>query len=96
MIELFSELTAVGDVISKENCAVYLLASLPDSYFALVIALESNKEVSKMEIVRERLLLTETKQNEKAGSDLSEQKALVNQHQVNMKVPNVTSVKIWS
>ena len=43
IIELFSELTAVGDVISEEDRVVYLLVSLPDSFGALVTALESSK-----------------------------------------------------
>ena len=43
--------TAVGDVISKEDHVVYLLASLPESFGALVTALEANENVPKMEIV---------------------------------------------
>ena len=41
MTELFNELTPVGDVISEEDCVVYLLASLPESFSALVTALEA-------------------------------------------------------
>ena len=40
-----------------------------------------------MEIVTERLLHTERKQKDKTIADLCEQKALVNQQQVNMKGP---------
>ena len=87
MTELFNELTAVGDVISEDDRVVYLLASLPDSFGALVTAFEANEEVPRMEIVTERLLHTERKQKEKTGADFSEQKALVNQQQVNMKGP---------
>ena len=86
MTELFNELTAVGDVISEEDRVVYLLASLPDTFGALVTALEANEEVPRMEIVTERLLHTERKQKEKINNDLSEQKALVGKQQVNMKV----------
>ena len=87
MTELFNELTALGDVISEEDRVVYLLASLPDSFGALFTAFEVNEEVPRMEIVTERLLHTERKQKEKTDADLSEQKALVNQQQVNMKGP---------
>ena len=86
MTELFNELTAVGDVISEEDRVVYLLASLPDTFGALVTALEANEEVPRMEIVTERLLHTERKQKEKINNDFSEQKALVGKQQVNMKV----------
>ena len=65
MTELFNELIAVGDVISEEDHVVYLLASLPDSFGALVTAFEANEEVPRMEIVTERLLHTERKQKEK-------------------------------
>ena len=87
MTELFNELTAVGDVISEEDRVVYLLASLPDSFGALVTAFEANKEVPSLEIVTERLLHTERKQKKKTYTDLSEQKALDIQQQVNMKGP---------
>ena len=87
MTELFNELTAVGDAISEEDCVVYLLASLLDSFGALVTALEANEDIPKMEIVRERLLHTERKQKEKTGADLGEQKAFIAKQQVNMKGP---------
>ena len=41
----FNELAIVGDLIGEEDCVVYLLASLPDSFSTLVTALEANKEV---------------------------------------------------
>ena len=65
MTELFNELTAVGDAISEEDCVVYLLASLLDSFGALVTALEANEDIPKMEIVTEKLLHTERKQKKK-------------------------------
>ena len=46
----------VGDVITDADRVVHLLASLPDSYNALVTALEASEKVPKMEIVTERLL----------------------------------------
>ena len=63
-----------------------MLASLPESFGALVTALEANKNVPKKEIVTERLLHAERKQKEKTGADLVEPKVLVQQQQcVNMK-----------
>ena len=74
MTELFNEMAIVGDVI-EEDRVVYLLASLPDSFNTLVTALEVNEDVPKMEVVTERLLHAERKQ-EKASVDLSGEKAL--------------------
>lgn len=45
--ELFNELVIVDDNMDKENQAVYLLASLPDSFNPLVTALEANKDIPK-------------------------------------------------
>ena len=60
MTELFSELTAVRDVISeKDHVFIYLLPCL--IFDALVTAFETNEEVPEMEIVTERLLHTEGK-----------------------------------
>ena len=50
MTELFNELIAVGDVNSKKDCVVYLLASLPESFSALVTALEANENVPKRKL----------------------------------------------
>jgi len=54
--ETFNELSVVGDNIDDEDRVIYLLASLPESYKMLVIALEANTDVPYMEIVVERLL----------------------------------------
>ena len=40
MVETFSELSIVGDAIKDEYRDVYLLASLPESFYTLVTALE--------------------------------------------------------
>uniref|UniRef100_A0A1X7TYL0 Retrotransposon gag domain-containing protein n=1 Tax=Amphimedon queenslandica TaxID=400682 RepID=A0A1X7TYL0_AMPQE len=56
MIEIFNELSIVGDAISEEDQVVHLLASLPDYFGVLVTAPESNSEVPKMQLVTERLL----------------------------------------
>ncbi len=69
MIELFNELSLVGDKINEDR-VVYLLASLPDLFNTLVIALEANEEVPKMNVVTERLLYTERKQKDRT-SDVS-------------------------
>ena len=61
MSEIFSELTAVGDVISQEDRVVYLLASLPDEFSVLVTALEASKDVPDWETVLERLRFEELK-----------------------------------
>ena len=56
MTELFEGLSVFGDPVSEEDCVVYLLTSLPESYDMLVTALEANVDVPKMEVVTERLL----------------------------------------
>ena len=73
LTELFNELAVVGDVIKEEDCVVYLLASLPDSFNTLVTALEANEDVPKMEVVTERLLHAERKRREK---DLTAERAM--------------------
>ena len=70
MIELFNELSIVGENVEEEDRVVHLLASLPDSYSTLVTALEANKEVPRMDVVTERLLHTEKKLKEKPGRSL--------------------------
>ena len=64
-MELFNKLAVVGKVIQDEDHVIYLLASLPDSFSTLVMALEANEEVPKMEIVTERTLHEERKQKDK-------------------------------
>ena len=87
MIELFNELTIVGDVIDEEDRVVYLLASLPDSFSTLVTALEANEEVPKMEVVTERILHAERKQKEKINFDTSGEKAMTTKQQFNRRGP---------
>ena len=68
--ETFSELSAVGDVISEEDKVVNLLASLPEQYSVLVTAMEASPEVPSMDVVVERLLHEELKMNSgKSTSD---------------------------
>ena len=65
MTEVFDALSVVGDPVSEDDRVVHLLASLLESFNMLVTALEANAEVPKMELVTERLLHEERKQNEK-------------------------------
>ena len=87
MIELFNELAIIGDVKGEEDCVVYLLASLPDSFSKLVTALEANEEVPKMEVVTEWILHAERKQKEKINFDTSGEKAVTTKQQFNRKGP---------
>ena len=45
MTEIFTELSVVGDSIDEEDKVVHHLASLPDSYYMLVTALEASQDV---------------------------------------------------
>ena len=72
MTEIFNELAVIGEEITEEDRVVYLLASLPKSFNALVTALEANAEVPRMEIVTERLLNEERKQRDHETSVSSE------------------------
>ena len=58
MTELFNELTAVSDIISKER--FILVYSLPNSNGP-----KANEDGPKMEMITERWLHTERKQKEK-------------------------------
>ena len=46
----------ICDPVVEEDRVVHLLASLPDSFNMLVTSLEARPEVTKMEVVMERLL----------------------------------------
>ena len=76
MTEVFEELVAVGDPVTEVDRVVHLLASLPESYGALVMALEASAEVPKMEVVTERLLHEERKQKDREGEGKSLEKAM--------------------
>ena len=47
MTELFNEMAIVGDAMEEEDCVVYLLVSLPNSFNTLDTALEVNEDVPK-------------------------------------------------
>ena len=80
MTEIFNELAVIGEEISEEDRVVYLLASLPKSFNALVTALEANADVPRMEIVTERLLNEERKQRDHETSVSSEGALAVKRH----------------
>ena len=65
MTELFDSLSVAGETVSEEDCVVYLLASLPESYNVLVTALEANEGEPKFEVVTERILHQERKSKDK-------------------------------
>lgn len=65
MMEIFQELSIIGDPIEEEDRVVHLLASLPESFDVLVTALEASVEVPSIETVTERLLHEERKLKER-------------------------------
>lgn len=77
MIEIFEELSVVGDAVDEEDRVVHLLASLPSSFDVLVTALEAHSDVPKLEIVTERLLHEEQKMKLKSDSENSVNKVLM-------------------
>jgi len=81
MSEIFKNLSVIGDAVSEEDRVVHSLASLPESYYVLVIALEAQSEnIPKWEVVTERLLHQESKLKEKVPTPLEEsRKALTSQ-----------------
>ena len=76
MVELFNKLAVVGAPIDNEDKVVYLLASLPEFYDALVTALEANEKVLSMETVIDHLTYEERKAIEQDSSTGSKEKAL--------------------
>ena len=50
-MELFDELSVVGDAVEEEDRVINMLASLPDSYSTLVTALEASDKVPTWESV---------------------------------------------
>ena len=66
MVEIFDELSIIGDAVEEEDRVVHMLASLPESFSMLVTALEASPEVPALELVTERLLHEERKMKEKS------------------------------
>ena len=69
----------IGDEITEEDRVIYLLASLPESFNTLVTALEANSDVPRMEVVTERLLHEESKQNDSSVSNRRDRALAVRQ-----------------
>ena len=76
MTEIFEALAVFDDPVSKEDCVVHLLVSLPESFNMLVTALETNPEVPKMENVTERLLHEERKMIGKEADEGEQSKVM--------------------
>ena len=69
MSEIFEALAAISDAVTEESRIIHLLDSLPDSYNVLVTALEAQSEnVSKWELVIERILHQELKFKDKVST----------------------------
>ena len=76
LIEVFDELSVIGDALKEEDRVICLLASLPDKFSTIVTALEASESVPKWDSVVERLLHQETKFNERSSENASENKVL--------------------
>jgi hypothetical protein len=80
MTEIFNALSVMDAPLSEEDCVIYLLASLPESFGVLVTALEASATVPTMDVVMERLLHEERKHKEKEeSSSQHDEKAMVMQ-----------------
>uniref|UniRef100_A0A1X7T7I6 Uncharacterized protein n=1 Tax=Amphimedon queenslandica TaxID=400682 RepID=A0A1X7T7I6_AMPQE len=73
MTEVFSELSVIGDNISYEDCVVYVLASLPESFDMLVTAFEANSDVPNLDAGIEKLQHEERKQTERKAVNKTEE-----------------------
>ena len=78
MLEIFDELSIIGDPMEEEDRVVHVLASLPEPFEMLVTALEANEEVPKLEIVTERLLNEERKIKERKEKEEEKPRQYVN------------------
>ena len=86
MTETFTELSVISNSLNEEDRVVHLSASLPESYDALVTALEASQDVLKWALVTERLLYEENKMREKQTGG-AESKAMTSKHYINKKGP---------
>ena len=84
------ELSVIGDSIDEEDRVVHL-ASLPDSYNMLVIALKASQYVPKWALVNEHLLFKETKIKERDSSCGTELKVMTSKQL--RKDPSVITVE---
>ena len=72
MTEVCDELSEIGEPVKEEDRVAYLLASLPECYNVLVMALEANAEVPTLAVVTERLLHEETKMKSRSNQPSQE------------------------
>ena len=86
LMEIFDELSIIGDPSDEENQVVHLLASLPESYDMLVTALEASPNVPKLAVITERLLHEERKKEKEVAGD-AEVKAMALKHRKARKGP---------
>jgi len=68
-VEIYDELSILGEAVKEEDRVINLLASLPDSFSTLVTALEALDQVPSWDVVTEKLLHEEGKLAEKAVHD---------------------------
>ena len=93
MTEIFEELAVIGDPV-EEDRVVHWLASLPESYYMLVTALEANSEVPQMEVIMEHLLHEESKHKVHEDSGGSHMKAMT--HSLKDGSPVLPMQEAWS
>ena len=70
MTELFDFLSVAGETVSEEDCVVYLLASLPESYNVLVTALEPMKKFLNWKWLQNEFFIRKGKQRIKVAQEL--------------------------
>ena len=87
------DLSLIRDTVEDDDRVVYLLASLPDSYNTLVTALEANTEVSKMEVVTERLLPEQQKLKKRGGSSCGGAEAMFSKQKSTRRGPKCNFFK---
>jgi len=87
MTKISDRQSVIEDPISNEDLVVRLLASLPESYYALVTALEANEAVPRMEVLTACLLHDERKLKERVGSERSREGAMTGKQRPKAKGP---------
>ena len=79
--------SVIKDPISDEDLVVRFLATLPESYYALVTALGANETVPRMEVPTTCLLHDERKLKERVGSERSTKGAMTGRQRPKGKGP---------
>ena len=86
MMEIFEELSVIGDSIDEADRVLHLLGSLPDSYDMLMTALKASQDVLKWALMTEWLLYAETKIREKETGG-AKSTAIMLKHHINKRWP---------